>query len=132
MRKFGMFFFALFALTVIFAGCANQEKEPKKTEKEATPSVSLLSQEAPVFSSDELFFPNTNEVTTTSSVLTTTSSAVTTTTALSAVTTTAPVTSSVPPAVTTTAPVTSSAPPAVTTTDSADENGGVELPDHNW
>lgn len=117
MRRIGIFFFALFAITVVLAGCA--EKEPKKTEdQEATPSVSLLPQDAPVFSSDELFFPNVDRGTSsTSSKTSKPSSTPSVTTSATSVTTS----SEKNKTETTT-----------TTVKASTEQGGLELPDHNW
>lgn len=116
MRRIGIFFFALFAITVVLAGCG--EKEPKKTEdQEATPSVSLLPQDAPVFSSDELFFPNVGQA-----------SVTTTTTAKPSSTTAA--TSSATGKTTSSAGINKTE--TTTTVKAPSDKGGLELPDHNW
>ncbi len=121
MRKIGLILFALFALAVVLAGCAEKEKEPKKTDEEAAPTVSLLPQDAPVFSSDELFFPNTEKesVTRTSSTAAASSTPASTTTAKPTVTTATKSTASQA-----TLPTSTSKP--------FEGNGGLELPEHNW
>lgn len=109
MRRIGIVFFAIFVLATVFAGCGEKEKVPKtKDDEKAAPSASLLPQDAPRFSSDEPFFPNTEK-----------SSSATTTVKATVATSSAVVT-------TTTAPV--------STTESAPalKNEGLELPDHNW
>lgn len=117
MRRIGIFFFALFAIAVVLAGCG--EKEPKKTEdQEATPSVSLLPQDAPVFSSDELFFPNVDQA------------SVTTTTTTAKPSSTTAATSSATGKTTSSAGINKTE--TTTTVKAPSDKGGLELPDHNW
>lgn len=127
MRKIGIVFAAFLVLTVILSACADRNSKLKKTStEEAAPTVPLLEQDKPLFSSEEQSPTDPAQ-----------GQAVPGTESPSASSTDPkgehlPEKEPDPPLGTTASAPTSTVPKTSRVPNDPPEQGALELPDHNW